>query len=30
MQSDAPFQTSGYKSCNGWNNVITVYRQASN
>jgi hypothetical protein len=25
--SDTPYTTSGYKACNGWNHVITVWRQ---
>lgn len=28
--SDTPYTTSGYKACNGWNNVVTVWRQAGN
>jgi hypothetical protein len=26
--SDTPHMGSGYKACGGWNNVVTVYRQA--
>jgi hypothetical protein len=25
--SDTPHQADGFKACNGWNNVVTVWRQ---
>ncbi len=25
--SDTPYQNDGFKACNGWNNVVTVWRQ---
>jgi hypothetical protein len=27
--ADKPNQASGYKACNGWNHVLTVWRQAN-
>jgi limonene-1,2-epoxide hydrolase len=25
--SDTPYNNDGFKACNGWNNVVTVWRQ---
>ena len=27
--ADYPFQADGFKQCNGWNNVVTVWRQST-
>ena len=27
--ADYPYQADGFKACNGWNNVVTVWRQAN-
>jgi hypothetical protein len=28
--ADTPYASSGFKACNGWNHVITIWRQAGN